>query len=191
MPAITPGQSIMVNETLPRIDDFSGSEKLAVQEAYDYMSLKENTPIKNTPIDVVFIGSCTNGRISDLEEVARLVKNKKVHPDVKALVVPGSKRVQREAEQKGLHEIFKNSGFEWREPGCSMCLAMNPDQLVERQISASTSNRNFKGRQGSPSGRTLLLSPAMAAAAAIEGKISDVKEVFADSYSIPVQKNEE
>jgi 3-isopropylmalate/(R)-2-methylmalate dehydratase large subunit len=129
-------------------------------------------------VDVVFIGSCTNGRLSDLEEVARLVKGRKVSPKVKALVVPGSQEVQRQATAKGLPEVFTQAGFEWREPGCSMCLAMNPDKLQGRQICASTSNRNFKGRQGSASGRTLLMSPAMAAAAAIEGRVADARAVF-------------
>jgi 3-isopropylmalate/(R)-2-methylmalate dehydratase large subunit len=147
-------------------------------EALEYMSLTEGQTIAGVPVDVVFIGSCTNGRISDLEEVARLVRGHKVSAKVKALIVPGSFAVQRQAEAMGLKEIFLTAGFEWREPGCSMCLAMNPDKLQGRQICASTSNRNFKGRQGSASGRTLLMSPAMAAAAAITGVVADAREVF-------------
>jgi 3-isopropylmalate/(R)-2-methylmalate dehydratase large subunit len=121
----------------------------------------------------VFIGSCTNGRIEDLRIAASVFKNRKVNPSLKCLVVPGSQEVKRQAEAEGLDKIFIAAGAEWRLPGCSMCLAMNPDQLVGTQISASTSNRNFMGRQGSPTGRTLLVSPAMAAAIAIEGKVVD------------------
>jgi len=132
--------------------------------------------IKDTPVDVCFIGSCTNGRISDLRVAAKILKDKKVSNKVKAFVVPGSEKVANEAKQEGLDQIFKDSGFQWREPGCSMCLAMNSDKLIGNQVSASSSNRNFKGRQGSPNGRTLLMSPAMVAAAAINGKVSDVRE---------------
>jgi 3-isopropylmalate/(R)-2-methylmalate dehydratase large subunit len=176
---ITPGQSIPVSRGIPAVASFPADERPLVQEALEYMSLSEGQPIAGVPIDVVFIGSCTNGRLSDLEEVAKLVKGRKVNPKVKALVVPGSQDVQRQAVAKGLPQIFTDAGFQWREPGCSMCLAMNPDKLQGRQICASTSNRNFKGRQGSASGRTLLMSPAMAAAAAIEGKVADARSVFA------------
>ena len=176
---ITPGQSLPVTGTIPEVDSFPLDERSLVREALEYMALDEGQPIQGIPVEVVFIGSCTNGRLSDLEEVARLVKGRKVSPKVKALVVPGSEEVQRNAEAKGLKEIFLAAGFEWREPGCSMCLAMNPDKLQGRQMCASTSNRNFKGRQGSASGRTLLMSPAMAAAAAIEGRVADSRTVFA------------
>jgi 3-isopropylmalate/(R)-2-methylmalate dehydratase large subunit len=176
---ITPGQSVMVNQGIPAVDSFPADERPLVAEALEYMSLDAGRPIAGVPVDVVFIGSCTNGRLSDLEEVARLVKGRKVNAKVKALVVPGSHEVQRLAEARGLKEVFVSAGFQWREPGCSMCLAMNPDKLQGRQICASTSNRNFKGRQGSASGRTLLMSPAMAAAAAIEGKVADARAVFA------------
>jgi 3-isopropylmalate/(R)-2-methylmalate dehydratase large subunit len=176
---ITPGQSLPVTRSIPAVESFSSDERPLIKEALEYMSLEEGQPIAGVPIDVVFIGSCTNGRLSDLEEVARLVKGRKVNPKVKALIVPGSQDVQRQAEAKGLKEVFLAAGFQWREPGCSMCLAMNPDKLQGRQICASTSNRNFKGRQGSASGRTLLMSPAMAAAAAIEGKVADARAVFA------------
>jgi 3-isopropylmalate/(R)-2-methylmalate dehydratase large subunit len=129
-------------------------------------------------VNVAFIGSCTNGRISDFREVARLIKGKKVASGVRALAVPGSMDVARAAEAEGLPEVFRAAGFEWREPGCSMCLAMNPDKLIGRELCASSSNRNFKGRQGSPTGRTLLMSPAMVAAAAIRGAVVDAREVF-------------
>jgi len=140
------------------------------------MSFKPGQLIKDTPVDVCFIGSCTNGRISDLRVAAKVLKGKKVSKNVKAFAVPGSEKVASEAKQDGLDQIFKDSGFQWREPGCSMCLAMNSDKLIGNQVSASSSNRNFKGRQGSPSGRTLLMSPAMVAAAAINGKVSAVRE---------------
>ncbi|MDQ3001454.1 MAG: 3-isopropylmalate dehydratase large subunit [Fibrobacterota bacterium] len=175
---ITPGQSIPVTKAIPSVASFPSDERPLIKEALEYMSLEEGQAISGVPVDVVFIGSCTNGRLSDLQEVARLVAGRKVSPKVKALIVPGSMEVQRQAEALGLKEIFTAAGFQWREPGCSMCLAMNPDKLQGRQICASTSNRNFKGRQGSSSGRTLLMSPAMAAAAAIEGKVSDSRVVF-------------
>ena len=126
-------------------------------------------------MDVAFVGSCTNSRLSDLREAARVASGRKVSPHVKALVVPGSKDVSRAAEAEGLHEVFREAGFEWRGAGCSMCLAMNPDRLQGREVCASSSNRNFKGRQGSPTGRTLLMSPAMVAAAAVAGEVTDVR----------------
>jgi len=172
---INPGQNIGVDERLPRPADAPAEERASLEEAYRYMSLKPGDPIAGTPIDVAFIGSCTNGRISDLREAARVARAGRVAPGVKALVVPGSQAVAREAESEGLHEVFLAAGFEWRLAGCSMCLAMNPDKLVDREICASSSNRNFKGRQGSPTGRTLLMSPAMVAAAAIAGRVVDVR----------------
>ncbi len=172
---ITPGQGIGINECLPIPDLLEENEKAIAKEAYRYMDLKPGKPITGTPIDVCFIGSCTNGRLSDLQAAASIVKGRHVAKDVKAFVVPGSEQVSKEAKREGLDKIFLNSGFEWREPGCSMCLAMNPDRLEGSQISASSSNRNFKGRQGSANGRTLLMSPAMVAAAAIEGSITDVR----------------
>ena len=129
-------------------------------------------------IDVAFIGSCTNGRISDFREVAKYIQGHKVAPGVQALVVPGSQIVAIQCEQEGLPEIFRAAGFEWRGAGCSMCLGMNPDKLVGEQLCASSSNRNFKGRQGSPTGRTVLMSPLMVAAAAVTGEIADAREVF-------------
>jgi 3-isopropylmalate/(R)-2-methylmalate dehydratase large subunit len=147
-------------------------------EALAFMGFKSGTRVRGTRIDVAFIGSCTNGRLSDLEEAARIVRGHRVAPHVKALIVPGSQAVRRAAETLGLHEVFIEAGFEWRGAGCSMCLGMNPDKLEGRQVSASSSNRNFKGRQGSPTGRTLLMSPAMVAAAAIAGEVVDVREML-------------
>jgi 3-isopropylmalate/(R)-2-methylmalate dehydratase large subunit len=174
---IHPGQNIAVDEKLPRIDAAPHDEQSSLEEAYAYMGLRPGTPIEGTKIDVAFIGSCTNGRISDLREAARVARTGRVAPGVRALVVPGSQAVAREAEAEGLPEVFRAAGFEWREPGCSMCLAMNPDKLVGRELCASSSNRNFKGRQGSPTGRTLLMSPAMVAAAALRGAVCDVREL--------------
>ncbi len=175
---ITPGQGIAVNEPIPTPDSLAESDREIAEEAYRYMDLAPGTPIQGTKIDVCFIGSCTNGRISDLREAAKIAKGRHVAEGVKAFVVPGSERVKQQAEAEGLDRIFEAAGFEWREAGCSMCLAMNPDKLQGRQISASSSNRNFKGRQGSASGRTLLMSPAMVAAAAVKGAVTDVRELL-------------
>jgi 3-isopropylmalate/(R)-2-methylmalate dehydratase large subunit len=174
---ITPGQGIGIDETLPTVESLPESDRPLTEEAYQYMGLQPDTSIQGTPIDVCFIGSCTNGRLSDLQAAASIVEGRKVAPGVKAFVVPGSERVKQAAETAGLDIIFKAAGLEWREAGCSMCLAMNPDKLQGNQISASSSNRNFKGRQGSASGRTLLMSPAMVAAAAIAGKVIDVRSL--------------
>ncbi len=172
---ITPGQSISIDENIPTPDCLEQSDRSIAEEGYKYMGLRPGTPIKGTPVDVCFIGSCTNGRISDLQAAAKIAKGQNVARGVKAFVVPGSEQVAQEAKAERLDEIFREAGFEWRDPGCSMCLAMNPDRLEGRQISASSSNRNFKGRQGSSSGRTLLMSPAMVAAAAITGEVTDVR----------------
>tara|TARA_B100000965_G_scaffold354681_1_gene331484 strand:- start:63 stop:725 length:663 start_codon:yes stop_codon:yes gene_type:complete len=150
-------------------------KKNSIERSLNYMGLKPNTLIKDIKIDKVFIGSCTNGRIEDLREAAKILKDKKIAKHVDAFVVPGSGLVKEQAEQEGLHKIFINSGFEWREPGCSMCLAMNADKLKPEERCASTSNRNFEGRQGR-GGRTHLVSPAMAAAAAISGNLDDVRK---------------
>ena len=173
---ITPAQSVGVGQPLPIVNTFPVGDRLVVQEAYEYMSFAEGQSIIGTPIDVVFIGSCTNGRLSDLREAAKFLHGKKVAAGVRALVVPGSQSIATQAEAEGLDKIYSAAGFEWRNAGCSMCLAMNPDQLKGREICASTSNRNFKGRQGSPTGRTLLMSPAMAAVAAVEGRVTDVRQ---------------
>jgi 3-isopropylmalate/(R)-2-methylmalate dehydratase large subunit len=142
------------------------------------MGFKTGQPIAGTKIDVAFVGSCTNGRLSDLRVAAEIARGRKVASGVRALIVPGSQEVARAAEAEGLDEIFQAAGFEWRKAGCSMCLGMNEDKLQGREVSASSSNRNFKGRQGSPTGRTLLMSPAMVAAAAIAGAVTDVREML-------------
>jgi 3-isopropylmalate/(R)-2-methylmalate dehydratase large subunit len=175
---INPGQSVGVTEKLPSPAETVHGERASVEEALEFMSFRGGMPIAGTRIDVAFIGSCTNGRISDLREAARLVKGHRVAKHVKALVVPGSQSVRKAAEAEGLDRVFVDAGFEWRGAGCSMCLAMNPDQLQGRQICASSSNRNFKGRQGSPTGRTLLMSPAMVAAAAVAGEVVDVRTML-------------
>jgi 3-isopropylmalate/(R)-2-methylmalate dehydratase large subunit len=166
---INPGQSVGVSEAIdadPR------------DEAFAFMGFEQGARVAGTKIDVAFIGSCTNGRLSDLEAAASVVRGHHVAPHVQALVVPGSQAVRRAAEARGLHDLFTEAGFEWRGPGCSMCLGMNPDRLQGRQVCASSSNRNFKGRQGSPTGRTLLMSPAMVAAAAIAGEVVDVRTML-------------
>ena len=182
---INPGQAISIEERVPRPDDVPSADRASIEEALEYMQLSPGAPIKGTPVDVTFIGSCTNARLSDFREVARLIRGRKVSRGVKALVVPGSQAVDRAARAEGLDEIFREAGFEWREAGCSMCLAMNPDKLIGDQLCASSSNRNFKGRQGSPTGRTILMSPVMVAAAAIAGEISDAREVFGISPGRP------
>ena len=174
---INPGQSVGVSERIP--DPASAAaDGDAVSEALDFMGFTAGSPISGTRVDVAFVGSCTNSRLSDLREAARVVQGHRVAPHVRALVVPGSKNVRRAAEAEGLHEIFREAGFEWRGAGCSMCLAMNPDRLDGREVCASSSNRNFKGRQGSPTGRTLLMSPAMVAAAAVGGEVTDVRTLL-------------
>ena len=176
---INPGQAIFVDENVPTVEGSPEQERSTVAEALEYMKLTAGAPIKGTKIDVAFIGSCTNGRITDFREIAKFIKGKHVAKGIKALVVPGSMLVQNQAVEEGLDKVFRDAGFQWREAGCSMCLAMNPDKLIDDQLCASSSNRNFKGRQGSPTGRTLLMSPLMVAAAAIEGKVSDARDVFA------------
>jgi 3-isopropylmalate/(R)-2-methylmalate dehydratase large subunit len=164
-----PGQSVSVDARLPAAAD---TESLA------FMGFSAGAPIAGTKINVAFIGSCTNGRLSDLREAARVVAGRRAARGVRAIVVPGSQAVRVAAELEGLDQVFRAAGFEWRGAGCSMCLAMNPDRLEGREVCASSSNRNFKGRQGSPTGRTLLMSPAMVAAAAIEGAVVDVRQML-------------
>jgi 3-isopropylmalate/(R)-2-methylmalate dehydratase large subunit len=156
-------------------DEPEPERRAALEEALSYMGLKGGTPIADIRIDRVFIGSCTNGRIEDLRAVAKIAEGRKVAAHVGAMVVPGSGLVKHQAEEEGIDRILTAAGFEWREPGCSMCLAMNADKLAPGERCASTSNRNFKGRQG-PGGRTHLVSPTMAAAAAIAGRLADVRE---------------
>ena len=175
---ITPGQAVFIDENTPELATLPAADRATAADAYKYMKLRENAPIKGTQINVAFIGSCTNGRLGDLQEVARLIKGRKTKPGVRALVVPGSQIVAAQCEKLGLDRIFQEAGFEWRSAGCSMCLAMNPDRLSGDELCASSSNRNFKGRQGSPTGRTMLMSPVMVAAAALTGEISDAREVF-------------
>ncbi len=175
---INPAQAITVQESVPSVDQVPEDEKAITAEALEYMKLAPGQPIKGTKVDVCFIGSCTNGRLSDFEEAAKHLAGHQVAPGVKAIAVPGSQVVDAICKEKGIDQVFRAAGFEWREAGCSMCLAMNPDKLIGDQLSASSSNRNFKGRQGSPTGRTVLMSPVMVAAAAIKGVISDSREVF-------------
>jgi 3-isopropylmalate/(R)-2-methylmalate dehydratase large subunit len=174
---INPGQSVYVDETLPRPEDVAPGDREGVTEALAFMGFAGGQPIRGTRIDVAFVGSCTNARLSDLREAARVVRGHQVARHVRALVVPGSQAVRTAAEREGLDRVFTDAGFEWRGAGCSMCLAMNQDKLEGREVCASSSNRNFKGRQGSPTGRTLLMSPAMVAAAAIAGEVMDVREM--------------
>ncbi len=182
---INPGQGISIGETIPDPSKATAvDEKASIEEALAYMKLKPGAPIKGTRIDVAFLGSCTNGRLSDFQEVAKYIKGKKVAPGVKAIAVPGSQGVALICESLGIDKVLREAGFEWRAAGCSMCLAMNPDKLIGDQLCASSSNRNFKGRQGSPTGRTILMSPLMVAAAAITGEVSDAREVF-DVKSLP------
>ena len=171
---INPGQSVGIAEPIPGDAD---------REALAFMGFRPGDPVRGTRIDVAFIGSCTNGRLSDLEEAARVVRGHHVAPHVKALVVPGSHTIAREAEARGLADVFKDAGFEWRSAGCSMCLGMNTDRLQDRQVCASSSNRNFKGRQGSPTGRTLLMSPVMVAAAAVTGEVTDVRDLLSGGHA--------
>ena len=176
---ISPDHGISISEQIPSPEDTEDLEQKAViDEALAYMKLPAGTPIKGIPIDVAFLGSCTNGRLSDFREAARFLKGKKVAANVKAIAVPGSQITAIQCEKEGIDQIFREAGFEWRAAGCSMCLAMNPDKLIGDQICASSSNRNFKGRQGSPIGRTILMSPVMVAAAAVEGQIADARETF-------------
>ena len=164
-----PGQSVTIDDTVPSPDDFSEiSDRESAARALTYMGLTPGTPVRDIGVDTVFIGSCTNSRIEDLRAAAAVAEGRSVSPSVRALVVPGSMKVKAEAEAEGLDQIFTAAGFEWREAGCSMCLAMNPDKLAPGERSASTSNRNFEGRQG-PGGRTHLVSPPVAAATAILG----------------------
>lgn len=176
---INPGQGVSILENIPTPEDARDvNDKASIEEALAYMKLKAGAPIKGTKIDVAFLGSCTNGRLSDFQEVAKYLKGRKVAQGVKAIAVPGSQVVAGLCASLGIDKVFREAGFEWREAGCSMCLAMNPDKLVGDQLCASSSNRNFKGRQGSPTGRTLLMSPLMVAAAAVTGSVADAREVF-------------
>jgi 3-isopropylmalate/(R)-2-methylmalate dehydratase large subunit len=173
-----PGMGVPITDTVPSPEKISDrSERGALEKALRYMGLQPGQPLAGQPIDVVFIGSCTNGRLSDIRLAASLMKGRKVAPGVRMLVVPGSQEVKRQAEHEGLDEVFKSAGAEWRESGCSMCIAMNGDQISAGQYAVSTSNRNFEGRQGK-GGRTFLASPLTAAAAAITGRLTDVRTLL-------------
>jgi 3-isopropylmalate/(R)-2-methylmalate dehydratase large subunit len=179
-PAVTwgtsPGMTTTINAKVPTLEDAkSDADRKSFARAYEYMDLKPGTPIEEIKIDTVFLGSCTNGRIEDLRAAAAVVKGHHIATKIRAMVVPGSQHVKKQAEEEGLDTIFKSAGFEWREPGCSMCLGMNPDILQPGERCASTSNRNFEGRQGR-GGRTHLVSPEMAAAAAITGHFTDIRK---------------
>ena len=180
-PVVTWGTSpedvLPITASVPDPSDFKGGKVGAAERSLDYMGLKPGTPLKEIEIDTVFIGSCTNGRIEDLRAAAEILKGRKIKEGLRAMVVPGSGLVRAQAEEEGLADIFREAGFEWRLAGCSMCLAMNPDQLAPGERCAATSNRNFEGRQGR-GGRTHLMSPAMAAAAAVTGRLTDVRELM-------------
>ena len=172
----SPQDVVPIDGKVPNPENINDPDKKSsIERSLKYMGLKPDINVQDIKIDKVFIGSCTNGRIEDLREAAKILKDKKIAKHVQAMVVPGSGLVKEQAEQEGLHKIFINSGFEWREPGCSMCLAMNADKLKPEERCASTSNRNFEGRQGR-GGRTHLVSPAMAAAAAVSGNLDDVRK---------------
>ena len=175
-----PGMGLPVTGRIPDPSKLSdSSEKQTLEKSLKYMGMKPNEPLAGKSIDVVFIGSCTNSRISDLREASRVFLGRKVAPNVRAMIVPGSQEIKRQAEAEGLHKIFTDAGAEWRESGCSMCIAMNGDEIKAGQYAVSTSNRNFEGRQGK-GGRTLLASPLTAAAAAVTGKITDVRTLLPD-----------
>ena len=180
-PVVTWGTSpedvLPITASVPHPEDFEGGKVDAARRSIEYMGLEAGQRLSDVEIDTVFIGSCTNGRIEDLRAAAEILKGKKIKDGMRAMVVPGSGLVRAQAEEEGLAEIFKDAGFEWRLAGCSMCLAMNPDQLQPGERCAATSNRNFEGRQGR-GGRTHLLSPAMAAAAALTGRLTDVRELM-------------
>ncbi len=180
-PVVTWGTSpedvLPITSSIPSADDFTGGKVDAARRSLEYMGLTSGQKLTDIEIDTVFIGSCTNGRIEDLRAAAEILKGKKIKDGLRAMIVPGSGLVRAQAEEEGLADIFKEAGFEWRLAGCSMCLAMNPDQLTPGERCAATSNRNFEGRQGR-GGRTHLMSPAMAAAAAITGRLTDVREMM-------------
>lgn len=182
LPQVTWGTSpetvLPISGTVPDpMNEADEAKRTQLQRMLTYMGLEPGQKIEGTKVDVVFIGSCTNSRIEDLRAAANIAKGRKVADNVRALVVPGSGLIKKQAEDEGLAQIFIEAGFEWREAGCSMCLGMNPDKLTPQQRCVSTSNRNFEGRQG-PGGRTHLLSPAMAAAAAVTGQITDIRELI-------------
>ncbi|MDY6774509.1 MAG: 3-isopropylmalate dehydratase large subunit [Halobacteria archaeon] len=175
---ITPGQVVGISENTPSLDELPEGDRETAEKAYDHMQLEPGQSMEGVDVDVAFLGSCTNARLSDLREAAEVLEGHEVDPDVKALAVPGSQGVKRRAEEEGIADVFREAGFEWRGAGCSMCLGMNNDQLQGDQLCVSSSNRNYIGRMGSKEGRTVLMSPAMVAAAAVEGEITDVRRMI-------------
>ncbi|WP_415381596.1 3-isopropylmalate dehydratase large subunit [Halosimplex sp. TS25] len=173
----TPGQGIGVHDPIPAPEDLAEDKQDTARRAQEHMRVEPGETMEGYDIDVAFLGSCTNARLPDLRRAARIVKGREVADDVRAMVVPGSQRVQRQAEEEGLKDVFEEAGFDWRNAGCSMCLGMNEDQLEGDEACASSSNRNFVGRQGSKDGRTVLMNPRMVAAAAITGEVSDVRDL--------------
>ena len=181
---INPGQVVEVSEPIPSPDSFEGrSEQEAARQALDHMELEAGQSMLGYDVDVAFLGTCTNGRVSDFEVAAEILEGNQVDDGVRALAVPGSETVREQCEARGLDEIFIDAGFQWRRAGCSMCLAMNDDALEGDEVCASSSNRNFIGRQGSKDGRTVLMSPAMVAAAAVEGEVTDVRQYFDEDHA--------
>lgn len=176
---INPGQVIEITDTVPSPDVLPEDDVGAAEKAYEHMGVEPGDSMTGYPVDVAFLGTCTNGRVSDFRQAAAVIEGREVHENVRALAVPGSQTVKRECEEEGLDEVFREAGWEWREAGCSMCLAMNQDSLEGEEACASSSNRNFIGRQGSKDGRTILMNPAMVAAAAVTGEVTDVREVVA------------
>ena len=175
---INPGQVIEVTDPVPTPDEVPQQDREAAHKAYDHMDVEPGESMQGYSVDVAFLGTCTNGRVSDFREAAKVLEGHSVDDDVWALAVPGSETVRAECEKEGIDEVFREAGFEWRQAGCSMCLAMNDDKLGAGEVCASSSNRNFIGRQGDKAGRTVLMSPAMVAAAAVEGEVVDVREVL-------------
>ncbi|MFU8887629.1 MAG: 3-isopropylmalate dehydratase large subunit [Trueperaceae bacterium] len=175
---INPGQAIFIDERVPDPAELPAGERASVAEALAHMQLQGGQAIAGTPVNVAFLGSCTNARLSDFREVAAVLRGRKVAPGVRAIAVPGSTLVKEACEREGIDRVLIDAGFEWRAAGCSMCLAMNPDKLRGDELCASSSNRNFKGRQGSATGRTVLMSPVMVAAAAVTGAVADARAVF-------------
>ncbi|MFC6717752.1 3-isopropylmalate dehydratase large subunit [Natrialbaceae archaeon GCM10025810] len=173
----TPGQGVGITQSIPAPEELPEDKQETARRAQEHMRVEPGDTMEGYEIDVAFLGSCTNARLPDLRRAASIVEGRRVHDDVRAMVVPGSQRVQRAAEEEGLRDVFEEAGFEWRNAGCSMCLGMNEDQLEGDEACASSSNRNFIGRQGSKDGRTILMNPRMVAAAAIQGEVTDVREL--------------
>jgi len=175
---INPGQAAQMSEPIPDPAELTGQEQADAEMAIEHMKVNAGETMAGTEVDVAFIGTCTNGRVSDFERAAAVLENNEVDADVRAMAVPGSERVRRELEERGIDETFREAGWEWRHSGCSMCIGMNGDRIYDDELCISSSNRNYVGRQGSKNGRTVLASPAMVAAAAVAGEIVDLREVI-------------